>query len=603
MSDITFKGNFTDFDLDSNAYAAFDATSIRDLIIERLTDQNIFTDQIFEGSNISSMIDIVAYSYHVLLFYLNRTANESMFSESQIYENMNRIVKLLNYKPVGYQTSTLSIDTTAKAALSTGFYTIPRYSFVDIDGVKYSFIKDISFSKTTSADESIPVIGDENLLYQGTYIEYPAQTAIGTDFEPLVLAVTESENIETNSINVYVKDVNTGKYVEYAETESLYLDGPTDKKFEKRFNENEKYEIRFGNGVNGNKLNAGDQIFVYYLRSDGENGTVQANALSNKAITLYTSTQIIDIRNDIKLDNVNYLAFDTIGNLQLTNTLPSTIPNTKEDVSEIRSNAPKFFRSQQRLITSGDFETKIKSSFGNILTDVKVLDNETYVSTYLTYLDSLGLTNPNLESRLLLNQSNFATAINFNNVYIVGVPRLENKTTTNIQSNFISTAQRQLIKNAITRNKVVGSEPVFSDPVYVAFDLCAGDNATASTDLLNVSRLVIEPEEGAIVNAQSLKQSVANVLTTYFDNKNCKLGQLIDITKLSNDILNIDGVKTFYGTRTDDPTLRIEGLNLLAWNPVYPTADIQIINQNLQLDDFKFPYFFDVQGLVDKIII
>tara|TARA_S200002703_G_scaffold156098_1_gene161114 strand:- start:216 stop:2027 length:1812 start_codon:yes stop_codon:yes gene_type:complete len=603
MSDITFKGNFTDFDLDSNAYAAFDATSIRDLIIERLTDQNIFTDQIFEGSNISSMIDIVAYSYHVLLFYLNRTANESMFSESQIYENMNRIVKLLNYKPVGYQTSTLSIDATAKAALSTGFYTIPRYSFVDIDGVKYSFIKDISFSKTTSADESIPVIGDENLLYQGTYIEYPAQTAIGTDFEPLVLAVTESENIETNSINVYVKDVNTGKYVEYAETESLYLDGPTDKKFEKRFNENEKYEIRFGNGVNGNKLNAGDQIFVYYLRSDGENGTVQANALSNKAITLYTSTQFIDIRNDIKLDNVNYLAFDTIGNLQLTNTLPSTIPNTKEDVSEIRSNAPKFFRSQQRLITSGDFETKIKSSFGNILTDVKVLDNETYVSTYLTYLDSLGLTNPNLESRLLLNQSNFATAINFNNVYIVGVPRLENKTTTNIQSNFISTAQRQLIKNAITRNKVVGSEPVFSDPVYVAFDLCAGDNATASTDLLNVSRLVIEPEEGAIVNAQSLKQSVANVLTTYFDNKNCKLGQLIDITKLSNDILNIDGVKTFYGTRTDDPTLRIEGLNLLAWNPVYPTADIQIINQNLQLDDFKFPYFFDVQGLVDKIII
>ena len=170
MSDITFKGNFTDFDLDANAYAAFDATSMRDLLIQKLTDQNIFTDQIFEGSNISSMIDIIAYSYHVLLFYLNRTSNESIFSESQIYENMNRLVKLLNYKPVGYQTSTLTFNAKAKAALNAGFYTIPRYSFVEIEGTKYSFINDISFSKSSSTEESIATIGDEHLLYQGSYI-------------------------------------------------------------------------------------------------------------------------------------------------------------------------------------------------------------------------------------------------------------------------------------------------------------------------------------------------------------------------------------------------------------------------------------------------
>ena len=69
MSDLSFKGNFTNFELDSDAYPTFDSVSLRDLIVQRLTDQNIFTDQIFEGSNISSMIDIIAYSYHVLLFY------------------------------------------------------------------------------------------------------------------------------------------------------------------------------------------------------------------------------------------------------------------------------------------------------------------------------------------------------------------------------------------------------------------------------------------------------------------------------------------------------------------------------------------------------
>ena len=187
MSDITFKGKFTDFDLDSNAYAAFDATSMRDLIVQKLTDQNIFTDQIFEGSNISSMIDIIAYSYHVLLFYLNRTSNESIFSESQIYENMNRLVKLLNYKPIGYQTSTLTFSAKAKASLGTGFYTIPRYSFVEMEGTKYSFLTDVSFSKATGDAEVISTIGDENLLYQGSYIEYPVQTAIGIDFEPIVV--------------------------------------------------------------------------------------------------------------------------------------------------------------------------------------------------------------------------------------------------------------------------------------------------------------------------------------------------------------------------------------------------------------------------------
>jgi hypothetical protein len=604
MSDITFKGKFIDFDLDSDAYASFDATSMRDLLIQKLTNQNIFTDQIFEGSNISSMIDIIAYSYHVLLFYLNRTANESIFSESQIYENMNRIVKLLNYKPVGYQTSTLTFKATGNADLPAGFYTIPRYSFVEIDGTKYSFINEISFSKSSSASEAIDTIGNENLLYQGSYIEYPVQTAIGIDFEPIILTIKKEDNIEASSINVFVKDINTGKFSEFTETESLYLEDPTNKKFEKRFNENELYELKFGNGVNGQKLNVGDTIYIYYLKSDGTSGSVQANALANKTLTLYTSPQFMDIRSDIADANTNYMVFSNISKLSLSNTLPSTIPNEKEDVAEMREFAPKFFRSQQRLITKEDFEIKIKSKFGNILNDVKVFDNETYIKSYLAYLDTLGLTNPNLESRLLLNQANFSSSINFNNVYITTVPRLENKTSTNIQSNFLSIAQKQLIKNEVDKNKVIGSEPVFSDPVYIAFDICGSvDSDTLTTDLLKNSRLVIVPEADTIIGTESLKQSVANIITSYFSNKNMKLGQLVDINAMANDILNVDGINTFYTTRTDQPTLKLEGLNILTWNPVYPTSDIKIINQNIKLDDFKFPYWFDTSGLISKIIV
>ena len=124
--------NLTDFNLSRDSYTAFDAKSLKELIQTRLNQGEVFTDQNFEGSNMSSIIDVIAYSYHLLLFYLNQTSAESMFTDTSIYENMNRIVKIIDYKPKGYQTSLLSFDMTASSQLPIDAYTIKRYSyFVD----------------------------------------------------------------------------------------------------------------------------------------------------------------------------------------------------------------------------------------------------------------------------------------------------------------------------------------------------------------------------------------------------------------------------------------------------------------------------------------
>ena len=66
------EANNTDFTLQKNAYASFDALTLKQLIIDRLNDGGIYTDQVLEGSNISAIMDIIAYSYHTLLFYFNR---------------------------------------------------------------------------------------------------------------------------------------------------------------------------------------------------------------------------------------------------------------------------------------------------------------------------------------------------------------------------------------------------------------------------------------------------------------------------------------------------------------------------------------------------
>ena len=98
------------FPLSYNSYAAFDALSLKQLMKQRLLQNGVFNDQIFEGSNFNNLLDVVAYSYNVLLYYLNQTSNESLFSNSQLYENMNKIVKLINYKPLGVQSSILNFN-------------------------------------------------------------------------------------------------------------------------------------------------------------------------------------------------------------------------------------------------------------------------------------------------------------------------------------------------------------------------------------------------------------------------------------------------------------------------------------------------------------
>ena len=167
------KQQLTDFSLPSDAYAAFDAVSLKSLIKSRLNNKSEFTDQNFEGSNLSSIIDIISYSYHVLLFYLNQTSTESLFSEAELYENMNRIVKSLDYKPVGFQTSHLPFEATATQSLLKNTYTIPRYSFLDAGGVSYSFVKDVTFTKSVDTVEKLTDFNNRHLLYQGLFQEYP----------------------------------------------------------------------------------------------------------------------------------------------------------------------------------------------------------------------------------------------------------------------------------------------------------------------------------------------------------------------------------------------------------------------------------------------
>jgi len=350
----------TDFTLPRDAYATFDAITLKQLIKNRLTAGGVFTDQDFEGSNLSAIIDVIAFSYHMSLFYLNQTASEALFDQTTVYENMNRIVKLIGYHPVGYKTSVLSFDANASVALARNIYTIKRYSYFTVNGINFSFIKDAVFNKLTVDAEELESLSKNNLLYQGKYVEHPVQVALGEDFENIILTVKDNinnkpVNIEQSSINVYIQDFNTNKFIEFVEVDSIFAGKPDDTIFEKRLNENGFYEIKFGNGVNGAKLNAGDRVLIYYLQSDGLAGQISPNILNNGEFNVYTTTQFENISKDIFASDTLVLTQQLAQNITFTNSVASTLPADIENVDQIKVNAPKAFNAQKRIVNSNDF--------------------------------------------------------------------------------------------------------------------------------------------------------------------------------------------------------------------------------------------------------
>jgi len=602
------------YNLPANAYAAFDATSLKSLMQQRLVQGGVFTDQIFEGSNFNSLLDIIAYSYNVLLFYLNKTASESLFNQAQLYENMNKVVKILGYNPVGYQSSVLPFNAAGSSNIPAGIYTIPRYSYFTINGLNYTFTADTIFTKTTDGNEDLTTLSQSSVLYQGTIVEYPIYVATGTAFEQFsIVSITpngQNEIIDHSNIFVYVKD-KTQKWSEWSRVASLYLQEPSNKSFECRLNENQRYTLKFGDGVTGKKLEPGDVVSVFYLRSDGSRGEVGPGMLDNNNLFLYNSILFNSIFNDVKSQNITYLTSPQAIELTFTNDTASTSFSNLETSEDIRTNAPNFFKTQNRLITTQDYENYISTNFNNIIANVRVVNNWEYLAEHVRYLYNLGLKSPNQDSRVLYNQVLFADSCDFNNIYVYIVPKFKSVNSYRIKNNFLTPGLKDTIINNLQDIKMATAEIIPMDPVYTAFGVGIASNAEINSklltpDLIPETRLIINRNTSSLFSESEIRNQVYNIIQNYFDISNATLGQTISLTELAAKILSVNGVDSIQTTRTvNNQTIVVQGLSFLAFNPVYsdPGEDIAIVTQNITLPYFKIPYLYNDDTLLSQIVV
>jgi hypothetical protein len=593
-----------EFNLPQNAYVNFDAVSLKSFMIEQLNAGGIFTDQNYEGSNISSLIEILAYYTHVLMFYLNQTASESMFSQASIYENMNKIVKLIDYKPTGKQTSLCPINCVAGAALSVGSYNIRKYSYFLVDNIQYSFIDDYNFEKTNTTDEAIASIDNNVILYQGVVSEYPIYTATGVEYEAFPIVVdnlvdsSDTRFISHGTISIYVKETDTDLWYEYTEVDNLFLSQPTDRVFDARLNEFGHYEVKFGNDIFGKKLKTDDEVAVFYILSDGDKGLISKNAINGNKLFIYNSNRFNDIYTDTNTLLSTQIDNNSTGLLTFSNPSNSTLISEAETVDEIRQNTPSYLSSQLRLVTEKDYEIFLKKSIPNILNDVKVVNNDTFINEYIDYFYKICV-DPNKVNRVIMNQANFADSCDFNNINVFCVPTFELQEEQ--YPEFLTNSFKTLIKSITNDKKMISNEVVPRDPIYTAVDI-GFSNTTATKSVYADTRLVIVREKNNKVSKEILKSQVSDVITEYFKPSNITLGQKIDTSAIASSILGLEGIKNLK-TQNIKEGVYFSGISFITWNPMFEGVDEALVNQATSLPFFKFPFFYRPTSLINRITV
>lgn len=593
-----------------DTYALFNATDIKSYIIKQLSesDNPAFTGASYLGSNMNAIIDILSLMMQQILFHLSVNTSEANFATANLYESMSKLVNILNYKTIGKQTSMLPVRFTVdiekfKEAVGqdANQITIPRFANVAYNGTYY--LKNeivIPITDITASDGYITV---DSVMFQGELHESQLYVARGDQFESFVL---EDNNIKHNNrfisdnfFLVFVDEKGDGsQWKEYTETTSLFLHGVDELKFERRFNEDLNYEFRFGNGVNGKKLDKGARVVIFYIISSGEEGILGDNTINNTMPFEYESALWSSILKS------NYTTAEVTNPaikhncVYATNTGNGTEISYPESVASIRANAPRLFASQNRLFTLKDYELFINKNFGSYIKDVYLCKNDEYTKDYLKYYYDIGLDCPQEDSRLNIAQVEFMTSTNFNNIYCFTVPRVNTLIGGRVP-NYLNNTLKQQVVNATADYKGATHNLVMIDPIYKAMTWGAYLDDTDFNAAQLSNKLVLVRNRLTKYSYTYIKDYAIDVIKNYFNS--LTIGSEVNLAQLTKDLQGVPGVKNFYIRTLDGNTEK--KMTLYTWNPLYSNEDNTTTQQTIINEPFVYPYFYDLDNVGNTIII
>ena len=353
-------------------FTNLDFNQIKQSLKDYLQSNSDFTDYDFEGSNISTILDVLAYNTYITSYNANMISNEVFIDSATLRENVVSLARNIGYVPRSKKSSRAFINffvdissvspTPANLTLKAGPVASTSGQF---NG--QSFVFGIPEDKTVSVIDGIASFDDIE-VFEGSYL---SQTFVYSTRNPFQKFILPNSGIDLDSLVVTVRpSIDSSVSVTYSRQDNLFdsdtgsvISGTSNIYFIQEV-ESERYEIIFGDGVFGKQLQDGNIIEVSYITTNGSDG----NGVSNFTF----SGSISYVRNSIEI-------FVTSGISLLSSPISSSGGESIESVDSIRKYAPQIYATQNRALSANDYEVLIPNKIYPETESISVFGGEDLV--------------------------------------------------------------------------------------------------------------------------------------------------------------------------------------------------------------------------------
>ena len=319
-----------------------DFDSYKDSLKTFLKSQDRFKDYDFDGSNLSVLLDVLSYNTYQNAFYLNMISNEMFLDSAKLRDSVISHAKELNYLPRSFRSSSAVIKlviTSSDAAKRS--IVIPKgTSFTSrVDDFTYNFstTENYVITNRTPSGSNFVYESEAIRVYEGNYL---SDTYTVNYDRPLNYKIS-NKRVDLESLLVTVFEDNGTTVQTYKRATSLFGHDGNSKVFFLQPGIGDAYEVVFGDGVVGRKPKNNSVCIIEYRTCNGE--------LPNGAFKFI---------NTARIDNEPNVVIETI--------TAATDGAVAEDLNSIKYNAPRAFTTQERAVTSEDYENLLKANFPEI---------------------------------------------------------------------------------------------------------------------------------------------------------------------------------------------------------------------------------------------
>ena len=354
--------NFTNLDFDQ----------IKRTLKDYLRNNSNFTDFDFEGSNLSTILDVLAYNTYITSYNANMISNEVFIDSATLRENVVALARNIGYVPRSRKSARANINfsvnisnvspSPSNITLKKGPVAVTNSQFRN-----QSFVFNIPEDKTVSVIDGIADFSDLE-VYEGSLLDQKFTFSSRNPFQKFILPNT---GIDLDSLVVKVKPSEQSTIsTKYQRHDNLFdndtksiIDGNSNIFFIQEVS-SEQYEIIFGDGIFGKKLEDGNVIEVSYIVTSGDDG----NGVNN----FVYSGRLTYVRNSVEI-------VITSGVSLLSSSLPASGGEMIESVDSIRKYAPQMYATQNRALSANDYEILIPNKIYPETESISVFGGEDLV--------------------------------------------------------------------------------------------------------------------------------------------------------------------------------------------------------------------------------